>query len=458
MTTISNSYLHQLSAFAAELDFDKAPAAVRQQLAWVLIDTVGAMLGGSAEPELVKLARQIGMGGPCSVVGTGLSASADSAALVNGTAGTFLEMDEGNRFSKGHPAVHVIPAALAWCEMQGSDATTFLSAILAGYEVGSRLGAACRLRGAMHPHGTWGTLGAAAACARIMGLSAAEMQEAINIAASMTTATSKKTMLQGGLVRNVYAGLSNRNGLLAVQLLGCGFNGEADGPDSLFGHIVSEHFDKAEVVRGLGFGDEAVWHITQNYFKLHSCCRFNHGTLDAIDAIAQQQGLPAFERIQSVRVDSYNMAAELHDPAPKNTLAAKFSVPFAVATRLVHGHSGLSSFSWDAVRDERVLALAKRVSVQEDTAMTKRLPQERPATVWITLDDGSVLRGDAGVNRGDDALPYSTDELQQKFLELSQRIWPQQHAQQMIELTLAMCHGDCTFADWVKHLRYAPTR
>ena len=181
------------------------------------------------------------------------------------------------------------------------------------------------------------------------------MRETINIASSMTTATSKQTMLDGGLVRNVYAGLSNRNGLLALQLAESGFSGERDGLASLFGKIVSEHFDTSELLRGLG----VEWHVMQNYFKLHSCCRFNHGTLDAIDQIATRGPLPAPDQIRHIQVSSYNLAAELNGKTPHNTLAAKFSVPFAVATRIVNGSSALASFSWEAVRNPAVLALAR---------------------------------------------------------------------------------------------------
>lgn len=324
-----------------------------------------------------------------------------------------------------------------------------MAAVLVGYEVGSRFGAASRLRPAMHPHGTWGTLGAAAGCARVAGLGTAAMRETINIAASMSTATSKQTMLQGGLVRNVYAGLSNRNGLLALQLAQSGFSGEHDGPASLFGAIVSEHFDRAEVLRGLG----QEWHVLQNYFKLHSCCRFNHGTLDAIDQMAAVGTLPVPAQIRDIQVSSYNLAAELNNPAPHNTLAAKFSVPFAVATRLVHGHSGLASFSWDAVRNPAVLALAQRVSVTEDPAMTRRLPYERPARVVITLTDGSTLVGEAGVNRGDDAAPYSRAELATKFMDLTSRVWPASHAQRVLDLTLALGQGGASLAQWCQLLR-----
>jgi hypothetical protein len=154
--------------------------------------------------------------------------------------------------------------------------------------------------------------------------------------------------------------------------------------------------------------------------------------------LAAREGLPAVEDIAHIEVISYSHAAELSDPAPANTLAAKFSVPFAVATRLVHGHSGLTSFTWDAVRDERVLALARKVSISEDPAMTQRLPLERPARVVISLHDGRQIIGEAGVNRGDDAAPYSREELRQKFMDLTQRVWPAAHAAAVLEATLEM--------------------
>jgi 2-methylcitrate dehydratase PrpD len=446
-------YLDTLSTFAAGLRFAELPPAVRAHTGWVLADTLAAIAAGSAEPELRALAKRQRLGSGATLIGLGVQTHPEAAALVNGTGGTFLEMDEGNRFSRGHPAIHVLPSALALCEQQGADADTFLSALVVGYEVGSRLGAASQLRGAMHPHGTWGTVGAAAACARVRGLDATGMREAINIAASLTTATSKRTMLEGGLVRNVYAGMSNRNGLLAVELAGCGFTGERDGPGSLLGQVISERFDTTEVLRELGHD----WHLLHNYFKLHSCCRYNHGTLDALDAIEAAQGLlPAPEEIERIEVRSYHLAAELDDPAPRNTLAAKFSVPFAVATRLVNGHSAMASFTWDAVRNPRILALAQKVSLSEDPTMTKRLPMERPARVVITATDGRQWVGEAGVNRGDDASPYTADELTTKFMDLCGRVWSRAHAERVLQATHALCAGEGRLADWCALLQQPP--
>jgi len=445
-------YLDTFSRFAADIQYSALNSDIQEQVGWILADTLAAIVAGSAEPELRSLAAKQVPGTAALMVGLGRHASADVAALINGTAGTFLEMDEGNRFSRGHPAIHVIPAALALSQERGTSADVFLSALVTGYEVGSRLGAASALRGAMHPHGTWGTVGAAAACARIAGMDASAMRETINISASMTTASSKQTMLEGGLVRNVYAGLSNRNGLLALQLAGSGFTGENDGLTSLLGKIISDKFDSVGLIEGLGQN----WHLMRNYFKLHSCCRYNHGTLDAIDQLAAQGALPAPSDIARIDVTSYNLAAELKDKAPRNTLAAKFSVPFAVATRLVNGSSALSSFTWEAVRDPAVMALAQKVEVSEDPGMTQRLPLERPAKVVITLRNGQQVTGEAGVNRGDDAAPYTRDELRHKFMNLTQRVWPAAHAHNVLEATLKLAALKVSLPEWTALLSQAP--
>jgi 2-methylcitrate dehydratase PrpD len=450
MPSNATPYLDTLSEFAAGIDFPTLPENVREQTAWILADTLAAIAAGSAEPELAALSERLtrDSSGLAVLPGPGAFTSALTAALINGTAGTFLEMDEGNRFSRGHPAVHVIPAAMALAQTRNRDANHFMSAIVAGYEIGSRLGAAAQLRGSMHPHGTWGTIGAAAASARIAGLAPEAFRETLNISASLTTATSKRTMLEGGLVRNTYAGLSNHNGVLALTLAECGFSGERDGPGSLLGAVVSERFDRDAATRGLG--DE--WHLMQNYFKLHSCCRYNHGALDALDRIAQRQTLPAPEEIESISVHSYHLAAELDDPAPRNTLAAKFSVPFALATRIVHGHSRLAAFTWEAVRDERILSLAQRIRIEEDPSMSARLPAERPARVTLRLRDGRTLEAEVGVNRGDDAAPYSRDELKSKFMDLCGRIWEPSTCEALLNATLGLAAGNNTLDQWLSLL------
>jgi len=308
-----------------------------------------------------------------------------------------------------------------------------MEALVLGYEIGARIGIAAALRPDMHPHGTWGTVGAATAVAKLLGYDAARIRETINVASSLTLATSKRTMLEGGTVRNAYAGIANRMALMAIDLIEAGFVGERDGLSSVFGRVVSETFDTAKMIDGLG--DD--WQIDRNYFKLHSCCRYNHGALDALDLLLAREPV-APDAIERVDVASYLYAAELDDQAPRNTLGAKFSVPFAVATRLARGSSAVENFTWDALRDERVQALARRVFVTEDKAMTSRLPQVRPARVDLRLRDGRTLTAAVEANRGDDQDPYSREELTTKYVSLTARVWPRKTAEAVRQKVLKL--------------------
>ncbi len=103
------------------------------------------------------------------------------AAFLNGSSGTFLEMDEGNQFARGHPGMHVLPALLAHAEHSLIDVEAFLTAFVIAYEVAARLGIACNLRHSMHPHGTWGVVGAITGLMKLMQYDTDTIKRGINI-------------------------------------------------------------------------------------------------------------------------------------------------------------------------------------------------------------------------------------------------------------------------------------
>jgi 2-methylcitrate dehydratase PrpD len=276
----------------------------------------------------------------------------------------------------------------------------------------------------MHPHGTWGTVGAAVAVGKLMGYGEKEMREIINVSSSLGLATSRRTMLEGGTVRNVYAGVSNYMGILAHDLVQSGFTGEADGLKTVFGSVVSDAFSPEAMVADLG----TRYEIARNYFKRHACCRYNHGTLDALGEIAAKRALKA-EEIARVDVKSYSLAAQLCDQNPQNMLAGKFSVPFAVATAIVHGSTGVESFRPQVIDDPAVKDLALRVFVTEDPKLTAMMPKFRPSRVKVQLKDGSALEAEALTNKGDTEDPYSGEELQAKYFDLARLIWKREVAE-----------------------------
>lgn len=415
------AWIADLSAFLESLTWDEIPGEVQEQARYVLMDTLGAVLAGTVEPEFQALGRRMvaSSRGVSTAVGFQQAVSTGTAALLNGMAGTFLEVDEGHRVARGHPAVHVLPAVWAEAEQRGSSGADVLEALVAGYEVAARLGGATRLRSQMHPHGTWGVLGAATGVGKLRAYDAERFAQVINVASSLTLATSKQTMLQGATVRNAYAGVAGQLGLLAADLVDSGFTGERSGVETVFGSVVSEVFMPEEMRHDLG----AQWEITHNYFKQHACCRYAHGALDALELILAQQGPLALDEIESMEVRTYQLAAELENRFPDSMLAGKFSIPFALATRLVTGASGVTSFTADAVQDARALELAARVTVVEDPALTAKLPQQRPAQLRIRMR-GRDLTADVTYNRGDDVDPYTRVELEQKFERLAQRALP----------------------------------
>lgn len=415
-------YLDKISEFAAGLKFEDLPAQVVERSKYVIADSLAVIAAGAQEKEIDSLVESIDpSSGPATLMGLGRKADALNGALINGIAGTFLELDEGNQFARGHPAIHVVPAALAMAEEKKLSGRDLIVALVAGYEIGARIGIAAKIRMSMHPHGTWGTVGAAVAAGRLAGLGKTAMREIINVSSSLGLTTSRQTMLQGGTVRNVYSGVSNHFGLLALKLVGSGFTGEADGLTTVYGSVISEVFDHEAMVEELG----SRFEISRNYFKRHACCRYNHSALDAMEEIASrfEGGLIPAREVQRVEIETYSLAAQLCDQSPGNMLAAKFSIPFAVATYLVHGDTGVECFRSDKVGHPEIQALAKIVDVREDSGLTAMMPERRPSRVTVTMKDGSTQTAETFLNKGDFEAPYSASELEGKYFNLAEPVW-----------------------------------
>lgn len=424
-------WLAALARFCAETSFADLPAGVVVRGKQVIGDCIAAIAAGAQEAEMIALAdrRAPKCDTGVAVIGLARRGSPEAAAFLGGTAGTMLELDEGNQYARGHPAIHVVPAVLAAAQTLGSTGQDVLTAVALGYEIGARIGIASKLRITMHPHGTWGTVGAAVAVARLHGASADGMREVINVSSSLGLATSRRTMLEGGTVRNSYAGVSNQMGLMAWDLVASGFTGEADGLTTIYNTVIADQWDPQEMIRDLG----SRWEIARNYFKRHACCRYNHAAVDALGYLMREHGdaiAPA--TIERIDIATYIWAAQLASQEPHNMLAAKFSLPFSVATTIVHGAATVEAFRDRARADQSVRDLARKVFVAEDPAMTARLPAYRPARIKIQLTDGRNLEARAETNRGDTEDPYSSGEIEAKFLDLATPVYGAAHARRIL--------------------------
>ena len=425
-------YLMRLARFVGETRLPDLPASTVKASKLVLLDTVGAIIAGSALPENRRLAHMAARRAPhggASLLGHSLKADPLLATFTNATAGVALEVDEGNRLGGGHPAIHVIPAAVAVAEEMGADGPRLLESVISGYEVGSRLGGATQARPNVHSHGTWGTISTAVAVARLHDLPGEEIRHVINLSASMSPANTWTPALEGATIRNAYPGRSGLEGILAVDLHRAGFTALDDAPSDVYGTILADRFEPAQAVDGLG----ETYRIEENYFKLHACCRMNHPALDAIMALRAETKITA-EQVARVRITSIPFGLRMTETAPRSMLGAKFSIPYAAAAALVLGRTDAVAFAEGARADARVRAMAARVEVGTDPEMTLKRADYPTAEVQITLIDGRVLSRKTGVVRGDAANPVTPDEVIAKFLVLVGEAVGEARARAIVEI------------------------
>jgi 2-methylcitrate dehydratase PrpD len=381
--------------------------------------------------ELVARLLADGRPGRASVIGAGRRADPATAALLNGTAGTWIDMNEGNLHAGGHPGIQVIPLAWALAEQEGRSGRDLLAAFIVGYEVSSRIKRASATRLAVHPHGTFGTIGAAVALARLLGYDTAATRAIINVSATLGIAASRRALTSGATVRNVYTGLSGSMGWLAHTLVQSGFTGEPDAVASVYGAIYADRFDPEAAARGLG--EEFL--LPRGFIKIHACGRYIHGALDCVETLMARRPL-APEAIKVVRVRTYAMAASLGHTDVGSEFGARFSLPFAVASLLCHGRSGLDNYEAAAVADPRIHALARRVEVSEDPDFTRAFPLRQPTEVNVMLADGTELSERADFHRGEAENPHPPEALRHKFLDLAAPVWGTDRAEALYDRVL----------------------
>ncbi len=417
-------YLTTLAGFASGATLASLSGAARERARWIIADCMPVIAAGMQQREMKALTAQHlaqAATGNAWVIGTGRRTSALDAALLNGTAGTWLELDEGNLFAKGHPGIQVVPAAVALAQEMKVSGADLLLAVALGYELSSRVSRASNVKLTIHPHGTYGVMGAAIAAGKMKGFSAAQMLELINCASTMGMATSRQTLLDGATVRNIFTGHSGYMGLMAARLVECGFTGEIDSVAAVFGKILSDTFDPEKVIAGLG----TEWLIAQSYFKLHPTGRYAHSAIDALEDLLAKVagGRLDTAHVERIEVRAYMLAAMLTEKRVVSSFGARFSVPFALASILYHGRSGLASFDDAAVANPQIQALAQRVDLQEDKSFTARYPAEQPVSVRIVMKNGVMHEGHCVVTKGEPANPHKPAELTGKFFELGEPVW-----------------------------------
>ncbi|MFP8888394.1 MmgE/PrpD family protein [Natrialbaceae archaeon A-CW2] len=407
---------NDIASFTTQLTYDELPADVRDRVGLVVADTFGAIVGGASTEPVHSLSDRYHRteAGPVPVLGTDVQLPVNRGALCNGIAGVVLELDEGHKMAAGHPSIHVLPAVLAVAERDDLSGEAFVTAFVAGYETAVRIARGCTpLADGYHPHGVWGVVGAAAAVAHATNLDRSQTTNALRMAANHAQHTRFEAALEGATVRDTYAAMNAPAALFAVEQAAAGFTGLEDGISRHLEGITAEGVDPAPVET---LGDR--WEITNGYFKVHAACRYTHPTLDALEDLLESESIQP-DTVSSVTVETYPAAATLTETNPTTRLEAKFSIPFAVATRLINGGSGKDAFEPHAISG-RTRELAQRVSVTSTQRFIDALPDSRGARVAVALEDGTEHTRTVTQARGGSERPITEAQLREKFRSLTE--------------------------------------
>ncbi|MGY1825233.1 MULTISPECIES: MmgE/PrpD family protein [unclassified Blastococcus] len=404
-----------LGEFAAGARLDDVPDDVVAATRLLLVDTLGALLGGLRYPPVRALAHELGTageraGGP--PVGT---------LITLGTAATWLDADSGGSFHPqghrlppvptAHPAPHALPVLLHAAAAEDVGDRRLLEVFLVATEVGLRAGTATSLRPGMHPHGVHGPAAAALAEVLLHDGSADELTSAFLLGSALPMAATLAVPVQGGTVRNLWTGLGACYGALAGRRVReAGAGGSVGTYRALFDSAVCTDLSEAELAGGLGLR----WQISQSYLKPYACARWIQPALDAVRAATD--GVPLrTEEIEAVEVATFAFAASLDGTDVRSDMHARFSLPYCVATLLTDGGLDAGAFLPGRLARPAVADLARRVAVRERPEFTAALPAERPAEVTVRARDGRTWTATTRNARGNPDDPLSRPEVAAKF-------------------------------------------
>jgi 2-methylcitrate dehydratase PrpD len=283
-----------------------------------------------------------------------------------------------------------------------------------------------------HCTSTLGTIGAAAAAARLLGLDESACGHTLAIAASEASGLKENF---GTMVKPLHAGLAARNGILAAQLARCGMTASAaaiEGPQGFLAAMDGEHPSLTEYAADLG----SRWEIVDTGItvKLYPSCAGTHPTLDALLDLRRSErfGAGDVESID-VGVDAIVPTILIYD-RPATGLEAKFSMPFCAAAAIVDGRVGIDTFDAAKLADPRIAAMQSRVTMQVDPSLDSSAPALTQARVTVRLKDGRVLTASANGARGYPERPASSDELGAKFLACASRVLPEAKARLALKM------------------------
>ncbi|RJP75433.1 MAG: MmgE/PrpD family protein [Candidatus Abyssobacteria bacterium SURF_17] len=421
------SITRELCAAIERTKFDDFPADAIAEAKLCLLDWLGVTLGGANEPLtriLIEVTDSLGGKKQASIIGHARKSSMLNAALINGSASHALDFDDVHFQMMGHPTVPVMPAVLALAETRKSTGKDMFTAFILGFEAECRIGSSVlpfHYQQGWHATSTIGRFGAAAACAKLLGLDTERMNYSIGIAG--TQAAGLKQVF-GTMSKPFHAGKAAADGLLSALLAEKGFTCSEDilAGEAGFCKVLSPDCNPEMITQDFG----KSYAVTNVIFKRHASCFETHPTIDAALEL-RTKVLP--EEVKEVIVEAVPIALEIAGkPEPRTGLEGKFSLAYCAALALVDGQTGEERFTNENVLSDRMVSMRQKVKVNanEDFGLTQ-------ATVVVRTNDGREFKACADTLEAGSDKERRKADLIRKFRSFADRLLPPGRTDSIIE-------------------------
>lgn len=427
-----------LAERAAAISFDDLPDDAVTVARQCILDWFAVTISGASEPAVSILREEVlddGATPVATLVGSGEKTSTVNAALINGTASHALDFDDVNMAILGHPTVAILPGVLAMAEAQNASPRLLIEAFVAGYEVACRTGALIspsHYGHGFHATATVGSVGSAAACARLLGLAPDATATAYGI--STTLASGLKSMF-GTMCKPLHAGRAAQNGLSAARLASRGFTSRPDALECAQGLAATQsvdfHPDEAMRPEPLDF------HIRRNLFKYHASCYLTHGAIEAGIQLRDKSGIST-NAISGITIRVAPVTDRVcNQSRPVTGLGAKFSLRLTVAMALAGRNTSAIGSYTDAMTQEPELV---RLRDMATIVFDETFPEAKAEVTVTTIDGASHSAShDAGV--ADTDLIRQQTKLENKFIALVEPVLGAAETQRLMDTLVQLDDG-----------------
>ena len=427
----------EVARFVGNLTYEDLPESVINKTKELILDQLGCQLAGSTlpwtKPAYEYAVDYKGEREESTVVNYGLRTSAQDAAFVNATFGHAFLGDDADSVCHAHFGSIIIPAALAMGEKELIGGKDFIRAVVVGYDVASRIGAAAPLamnRG-FHPGPIFGTFGVAAAVATILGLDENQVLDALGIAGSHSSGLMEYS-LSGGTVNRLHSGIAAHGGIRAALLAQRGFRGPATILEGERGFLraFSGKCQPEEITRALG----SRFRVSLIELKAHCCCGSSSAILDAISDIKSEHTIhpeEIEEIIVNVSQETFRLTGAIVEPA--DITSAQFSGRFGVALRLIKGGNTFKEYSEGNLKDRDVLELARKTTMLLDEEMENLPNSNNPAKVVMRMENGAFYEKTVSAAKGSIQNPMTEEEVRQKFRDFASVALPDSRIEAIID-------------------------